>query len=163
MADTESCTPSIYSSQHSNLVAIELLLYKGADVNATDECGRTPLLNAIIYSISNVIKLLIDRGADGNARNGNGQTPLLATVHFGRDKAVRSLLDTGNIGIDAKHVNHETVRSLAEKKGRNSIIQLLDQSANANSRKRPDGFVERVQERVQSLFKNDLTLLIARN
>ncbi|KAL7801209.1 hypothetical protein V8C43DRAFT_185388 [Trichoderma afarasin] len=113
--------------------------------------------------MSNVIKLLIDRGADGNARDGNGWTPLLATVHFGRDKAVKLLLDTGNIDIDAKHVNHETVRSLAEKKMRNSIIQLLDQSANANSRKRPDGFVGRVQERVQSLSKNGLTLRIARN
>lgn len=146
MADTESCTPSKYSSQHSNLVAIEILLYKRADINATDECGRTPLLYTIIYSMSNVIKLLIDRGADGNARDGKGWTPLLATVHFGRDKAVGLLFDTGNIDIDAKHVNHETVRSLAEKKRRNSIIQLLDQSANANSRKKPNKFVKSARE-----------------
>ncbi|OPB40228.1 hypothetical protein A0O28_0003070 [Trichoderma guizhouense] len=161
--DTESRLPFIYSSQHSNMVAIELLLEKGADINATDECERTPLLYAIIYSMSNVIKLLIDRGADVNARDRNGWTPLLAAVHFGRDKAVKLLLDTGNINIDAKDVNHETARSLAVKKRRNSIIQLLDQSANTNSRKRPDGIVERVQERVSSLFKTELPLRRAKN
>ncbi|PNP54852.1 hypothetical protein THARTR1_04541 [Trichoderma harzianum] len=127
-ADADSRMSFIYSNQHSNMVAIELLLEKGADVNATDEYGRTPLLYAIIYSMSNVIKLLVDKGSDVNARDRNGWTPLLAAVHFGRDKVVKLLLDTGKVDIDARDVNQDTAWSLAVKKRRSSIMQLLSQS-----------------------------------
>lgn len=127
-AITESRMPFIYSNQHSNMAAIGLLLKKGADVNATDEYGRTPLLYAIIYSMSNIIKLLIDKGADVNARDRNGWTPLLFAVHFDRNEVVKLLLKTGEIDIDARDVNHENAWSLAFKKRRNSIMQLLSQS-----------------------------------
>lgn len=54
-----------------DLKAIRLLLDRGADVNAFDPFGRTPLMHAAISEVMplDVVKLLIDRGADVNAKD----------------------------------------------------------------------------------------------
>ena len=52
---------------------IEALLAKGADVNAKDENGRTPLY---MSGSKYVAEVLLARGADVHARDENGQTPL---------------------------------------------------------------------------------------
>src|SRR5262249_541416 len=44
----------------------ELLLKKGADVNARNEFGKTPLMYAIQYGSKDVISLFIVNGADVN-------------------------------------------------------------------------------------------------
>jgi ankyrin repeat protein len=51
--------------------AVRLMLDHGADVNAFDPFGRTPLMYAAISDVLplEVAKLLIERGADVNARN----------------------------------------------------------------------------------------------
>ena len=53
--------------------ALRLMLDKGADVNASDALGRTPLMYAAASDILplDAVKLLIERGADVNAK---GQT-----------------------------------------------------------------------------------------
>jgi ankyrin repeat protein len=50
---------------------IRLLLDHGADVNAFDPFGRSPLMYAAVSDLLSldVVKLLIDRGADMNAKN----------------------------------------------------------------------------------------------
>src|SRR4029079_16924214 len=52
-----------------DIAAVRVLLDKGADVNAFDPFGRTPLMYAAISDLLpvDVAKLLIERGADVNA------------------------------------------------------------------------------------------------
>lgn len=49
---------------HENLTIIKALLDHGADVNARDENGTTPLMSAIFIGHVRTIKLLLERGAD---------------------------------------------------------------------------------------------------
>jgi len=54
-----------------NLKAARLMLDHGADVNAFDVFGRTPLMYAAVSDLlpTDVVNLLISRGADVNAKN----------------------------------------------------------------------------------------------
>jgi ankyrin repeat protein len=55
---------------------IKSLISAGADVNAKDKSGDTPLHNAVILANKDVIELLIAHGADVNAKDNQGRTPL---------------------------------------------------------------------------------------
>jgi uncharacterized protein len=75
------------------LVMVILLLDDGADVNARDARGSTPLMKACMAEPVNqeVVRLLISRGADINARDSLGQTALSWALDKG-DKSTAKLL-----------------------------------------------------------------------
>ena len=67
----------------------KLLIAKGADVNAKNDKGETPLLRAISvasFTTTNkkrhkeTIELLVNNGADVNIGCDNGRTPLIAAI-----------------------------------------------------------------------------------
>ena len=57
---------------------IELLARDPALVNAKNDIGQTPLLEAVgaIHPKAEIVKLLLEKGADVHARNRKGETPL---------------------------------------------------------------------------------------
>jgi photosystem II stability/assembly factor-like uncharacterized protein len=59
---------------------IAFLLQKGADINATNRWGRTPLHEAVIESHMYVIELLLKGGANINATDNYQRTPLQLAV-----------------------------------------------------------------------------------
>ena len=52
------------------------LLDHGADVNASNSYGWTPLMRAVADDQFHIAKLLIERGADATLRNSNGERAL---------------------------------------------------------------------------------------
>src|SRR5439155_2835152 len=64
---------------------IRCLLDAGADVNAPDKNGATPLHRAVRTRCSAAVKLLLQAGADPTRRNRPGSTPFhLAVQNTGR-------------------------------------------------------------------------------
>jgi ankyrin repeat protein len=55
---------------------IALLLAAGADINAGDNYGNTPLTDAVKLGDVKTVEFLLKNGADANARDNNGKTPL---------------------------------------------------------------------------------------
>ncbi|XP_061372320.1 ADP-ribosylation factor GTPase-activating protein AGD1-like [Gastrolobium bilobum] len=55
---------------------VELLLQRGADINAYDSSGRTPLHYCIIRTKTEAAKVLITRGANQHVADKEGNTPL---------------------------------------------------------------------------------------
>src|SRR6266436_1718120 len=56
--------------------SIEMMIKLGADVNASDDQGKTPLHDACLKGHSDTVRLLLDHGANIGARDKNGATPL---------------------------------------------------------------------------------------
>jgi len=79
--------------------AVRMMLDHGADVNAFDSLGRTPLMYAASSDLLNldVVKLLVDRGADVNARDadknaGDSGKPVLDIARLHGDTPVVEFL-----------------------------------------------------------------------
>jgi ankyrin repeat protein len=103
-ADYTAALPNISALGDAN--AVRLALDHGADVNAVDPLGRTPLMYAAASDLLalDVVKLLIERGADVNAKDGHklggdaGLTPLdIAKLH-GETPVVEWLVKSGAKG-----------------------------------------------------------------
>ena len=73
----------------------KLLIARRADVHAKDFRGMTPLHWAAFYGHTEVARLLIDRGADVNAKNKYGKTPLHGAAENGHTEVARLLIDRG--------------------------------------------------------------------
>jgi len=67
----------------------------GADVNAIDERGNTPLLEAARYGHDDICRVLIAAGADLKAKDKDGKTALMLAVQGGHDEVVRVLKQAG--------------------------------------------------------------------
>jgi ankyrin repeat protein len=72
-----------------------LLSSPGADVNATNERGSTPLLEAARYGHDDVTRVLIAAGADIKAKDNDGKTALMLAVQGNHDEVVRVLKQAG--------------------------------------------------------------------
>jgi ankyrin repeat protein len=72
-----------------------LLSSPGADVNATNERGSTPLLEAARYGHEDICRVLIAAGANLKAKDKDGKTALMLAVQGDHDEVVRVLKQAG--------------------------------------------------------------------
>lgn len=94
MSTTSCHRHSIHSAAgYQNFNDVKGFVNKGADVNAKDGYGNTPLLIAVQYSNYTIAKYLIDNGADVNSQNNEGWTALNYAVYYGGDALAKLLIE----------------------------------------------------------------------
>ncbi|HET9283868.1 MAG TPA: ankyrin repeat domain-containing protein [Candidatus Angelobacter sp.] len=69
----------IFDKEGARVQCVRLLVAAGANVNARDNDGNTPLHNLFIADVE---EELLKLGADVNARNKRGETPIFTTVNY---------------------------------------------------------------------------------
>ncbi|MFH1112809.1 MAG: ankyrin repeat domain-containing protein [Pseudomonadota bacterium] len=74
---------------------VQLLSTKGADVNAKDNRGLTPLWGAVFRRRWDIAQFLLGRGANVNEATSLGTTPLMVAAGTGETHTVKLLLDKG--------------------------------------------------------------------
>lgn len=79
----------------NDLEEVKYLVENGADVNKTDNDGKTPLLMALREYTDNIIIYLVENGADVNKADKHGDTPLLDACSNNSLKIVRYLIENG--------------------------------------------------------------------
>jgi ankyrin repeat protein len=79
----------------ANEHTVERLIGEGADVNAPDVNGNTPLMMAAIYGHPESARYLINAGAKVDVATADGRTPLFEAARHGHLKTVRLLLAHG--------------------------------------------------------------------
>jgi ankyrin repeat protein len=67
----------------------------GADVNATNERGSTPLLEAARFGHDDICRVLIAAGAKLNVKDNDGKTALMLAIQNNHDDVVRVLKQAG--------------------------------------------------------------------
>ena len=103
------------AAEKGNIEAVKQHLAAGADVNAKDYRGGTPLQFAVGRGRKEIIELLIAKGADVNAKiDGAGLTPLHMASGSGRYEIVELLIDKG-AKINTEDSAGRTARDWAEK------------------------------------------------
>ncbi len=114
----------VTSGREQTDAVLTLLLERGADPNARDVTGMTPLHVAASWTTRSRAALLVTGGADVNARDAIGNTPLHEAVLHGRVAMTDFLLKSGS---DPKLENSlgETPLDLAEKGGFERIAGLI--------------------------------------
>jgi len=73
----------------------EYLIGAGADVNASDDAGETPIFSAIKRERPELTQLLIDKGAKVNVKDSRQFTPLTVAAAAGADRIVEPLIKAG--------------------------------------------------------------------
>jgi ankyrin repeat protein len=116
-------TPLHYAAIYGSLEALQLLLDKGADPNAKNQAGATPLILAA-WNFERA-RILIERGAAVNAATSRGITPLLvAAAAPGNVSTVRYLLDKG-ADLRARDADGEDALTRASFTGDVDTLKLL--------------------------------------
>jgi ankyrin repeat protein len=103
--------------------AIEMI-GKGADVNAAQGDGTTPLHWASYQVDMDLVKLLIAKGAKADVKNSFGASALAEAVKVGNVELVKVLLDAG-ANANAANDDDQTPLMLAAKTGIVEIADLL--------------------------------------
>ena len=122
----ETLLYAVYSQKRQRIMK---LLQKGANINWSDEDGRTILMHAILSDNASceIVELLVKNGADVNAREMNrGWTALHFAVREGHVDIVEFLIEKGVV-LDAQDTfgNTPLIEAIHSFKGDPSIINLL--------------------------------------
>ena len=72
-----------------------LLLDRGADINARNNSGRTPLHTSTYMERIEVVRVLLERGADVGAEDDQGSTPFSLAKIYGYDEIMKLLSEHG--------------------------------------------------------------------
>jgi cell wall assembly regulator SMI1 len=103
----------LFAASRPRLKSARLLLELGADVNARDGAGDSPLHNAVYAQSVDMIRLLIECGALINQRNHDGSTPLLIAAQCCYIRPALCLIKAG-ADVSVKNAEGESVRSICE-------------------------------------------------
>ncbi|KAM3919856.1 ankyrin repeat domain-containing protein 27 isoform 2-T2 [Leptodactylus fuscus] len=109
---------------------IDLLISKGAVVNATDYHGSTPLHLACQKGQQKIALLLLHYKASRDIQDNNGNTPLHLACTYGHEDCVKALVyyDVNSCRMDCGNEKGDTALHIAARWGYQGIIEVLLQN-----------------------------------
>jgi len=104
---------------------VELLIARGADVNAASGSrSSTPLNAAALTGNKPMVEILIAKGADVSGKRLSGRTPLYSAAEQGHTEVVKLLIAKG-ADVNASDRRGRTPLAIAESKGHTEIVEML--------------------------------------
>jgi ankyrin repeat protein len=115
----------IQATKQGDCDQLHKYLNMGADVNARDESGLTPLIWASVKGNAYAAQILLERGANANARNSLGDTALMWASIMGHEPVVELILENNaDVNFKSKK-NGVTALMAAAAKGHDDVVRIL--------------------------------------
>jgi len=122
--DSEGITPLHLAAEHGRQQIVELLLEKGADVNAKSGFKRTPLHYAASSGHEGIVGRLMAKGAELNALDSFVLSSIFMAAYNGHQKIVEMLLSSG-IDLNTTEKNSVTLLHAAAMSGNAELVKML--------------------------------------
>jgi len=130
-------TPITIAAAQGQNEIVDMLLQKGAPIEAKGATGWTPLHNAVLNNHKDLTEILIKKGANINNKDANGCTPLHTAAGWGFSDIAEILIKNG-ADINAVDFYTKTPLDYAVAKNNKSIIKLLkEKGAKENTKGAP--------------------------
>ncbi len=127
-AQVDRMTALHWAVYHDDVPSVKLLIQAGANVNATNRYGVTPLSLACMNGETAVVNLLLDADADPSLSVA-GEPPLMTAARTGQIGPVRALLSRG-VDVNAAQFKGQTALMWAAAEGHLEVVNaLLDAGA----------------------------------
>lgn len=127
------CPPLYYAARAGLIKPVELLLFRGADVNAYGERYCNALRAASSAGHQKVVQLLLEEGADFNTQGDEHGNALIAASSGGHKDVVQLLLDKG-ADVNALGGTYGNALQAASYWGHEDIMRfLIDEGADVNT------------------------------
>ncbi|HNY12085.1 MAG TPA: ankyrin repeat domain-containing protein, partial [Candidatus Wallbacteria bacterium] len=114
--------------------SIELLLERGADINAFDSDGNNAIMISMFFADAGFIKYLVELGVRINSRNKNGENALISALNSRKFDVARYLIDKSieiEIAVDVTKIS--VLRIALEKGAPDDIVNaLIDRGASVD-------------------------------
>ncbi|XP_029288904.1 ankyrin repeat domain-containing protein 27 isoform X2 [Cottoperca gobio] len=125
--DDRGYTPLHVAAIYGQAQLIDLLVCKGAPVNATDYHALAPLHLACQRGYQGVTLLLLHYQANTDAQDNNGNTPLHLACMYGHEDCVKALVyyDVQTCRLDLQNDKGDVALHIAARWGYEGIIQVL--------------------------------------
>ena len=122
--DNKGGTALMWAAQGGHKAVVQLLLEKGANVEAKNKYRETALHGAARGGHEAVVRLLLEKGADVEAKSKYGGTALDGAVRGRHEAVVRLLLENG-ADVEAKSKYGGTALCGAVRGGHEAVVRLL--------------------------------------
>ncbi len=126
-----------WAAHWNDLDTATVLIEAGANANAVNELGVTPLFLAALNASAGMADALLRAGADPNVARPSGETVLMTGARTGNAELVRALLAAGADVQGSAHFQGQTPLMWAASEGHAHVVQvLLEAGANVHARSR---------------------------
>ncbi|KAJ5712190.1 hypothetical protein N7493_008658 [Penicillium malachiteum] len=122
--DDRGTYPVILASLNGYVNVVQLLVEKGAEINAQGGFYGNALQAASSEGHDKVVQLLVEKGAEINAQGGRYGNALQAASYRGHDKVVQLLVEKG-AEINAQDEGYGNALQAASSEGHDKVVQLL--------------------------------------